>query len=103
MDEEYESAIMEIDEMPIGHSECYESSRKKIDKVLRELKRKRKKDSFTESVNFFFLCSNLIQLSHIRFPVLFCPFLIMKGFPQREHTTSATINLSSLDSGINDN
>ena len=42
MDEEYESAIMEIDEMPIGNSECYESSRKKIDKVLRELKRKRK-------------------------------------------------------------
>jgi len=42
MDEEYESAIMEIDEMPIGNSECYESSRKKIDKVLREIKRKRK-------------------------------------------------------------
>jgi len=42
MDEEYESAIMEIDEMPIGNNEGYESSRKKIDKVLRELKRKRK-------------------------------------------------------------
>ncbi len=42
MDEEYESAIMEIDEMPIRNNECYESSRKKIDKVLRELKRKRK-------------------------------------------------------------
>ena len=42
MDEEYESAIMEIGEMSIGNNECYESSRKKIDKVLRELKRKRK-------------------------------------------------------------
>jgi len=42
MDEEYESAIMEIDEMPVRNNECYESSRKKIDKVLRELKRKRK-------------------------------------------------------------
>lgn len=42
MDEEYESAIMEIDEMPIGNNECYEPSRKKIDKVLRELKRTRK-------------------------------------------------------------
>ena len=42
MDEEYESAIMEIDEMPIRNTKCYESSRKKIDKVLRELKRKRK-------------------------------------------------------------
>ena len=42
MDEEYESAIMEIDEMHIGNNEGYESSRKKINKVLRELKRKRK-------------------------------------------------------------
>jgi len=42
MDEEYESAIMEIDEMPIKNNGCYESSRKKIDKVLRKLKRKRK-------------------------------------------------------------
>jgi len=42
MDGEYESAIMEIDEMPVRNNECYESSRKKIDKVLRELKRKRK-------------------------------------------------------------
>ncbi len=46
MDEENESAIMEIDEMPIGNSECYESSRKKIDKVLRELKRKRKNTKY---------------------------------------------------------
>jgi len=28
--------------MPVRNNECYESSRKKIDKVLRELKRKRK-------------------------------------------------------------
>ncbi len=42
MDEEYESAIMEIGEMSIGNNECYESSRKKIDKVLRELKRTKK-------------------------------------------------------------
>ena len=42
MDEEYEFAIMEFDEMHIKNNECYEPSRKKIDKALRELKRKRK-------------------------------------------------------------
>jgi len=42
MDEEYESVIIEIDEMSVRNNACYESSRKKIDKVLRELKRKRK-------------------------------------------------------------
>jgi len=41
MDEEYKSAIMEIDEMPIRNTKCYESSRKKIDKLLMELKRKK--------------------------------------------------------------
>ena len=43
MDEESESAIMEINEIPTKNNECYEYSRKKIEKVLRELKRKRKK------------------------------------------------------------
>ena len=42
MNEEYESAIIEIDEMSRENNECYESAIKKIDRVLRQLKGKKK-------------------------------------------------------------